>query len=90
MVDLLSSLHFYQVMHHSRNSPTGAKRRYLASTAVLLVEVIKLLASLMLATFHTCRSHPDAPPSKAALRLCYSVFDRDSWKLVVSAALYTL
>ncbi|KAK0717682.1 nucleotide-sugar transporter-domain-containing protein [Lasiosphaeria miniovina] len=30
------------VMHHSRNSPTNHQPRYLASTAVLLVEIIKL------------------------------------------------
>ena len=74
-------------MHHSRNSPTGTQPRYLASTAVLLVEVIKLLVSFVLAVGDSCRSHP---PSRAAAHLYRTIFARDSWKLVVPAALYTL
>jgi UDP-galactose transporter len=77
-------------MHHSRNSPTGTQPRYLASTAVLLVEVIKLLASLVLATHDTCRSHPAASASNVAVHLYRSIFARDCWKLIVPAALYTL
>lgn len=77
-------------MHHSRNAPTNSQPRYLASTAVLLVEVIKLLASLALATHDTCRSHPSASLSAVAVHLYHSVFARDSWKLIVPAALYTL
>ncbi|KAK4238977.1 nucleotide-sugar transporter-domain-containing protein [Achaetomium macrosporum] len=77
-------------MHHSRNSPTGPQPRYLSSTAVLLVEVIKLLASLVLATLDTCRSRPEAPTSTAMRYLYGSIFAPDSWKLIVPAALYTL
>ncbi|KAK4187504.1 nucleotide-sugar transporter-domain-containing protein [Podospora australis] len=77
-------------MHHSRNSPTGTQPRYLASTAVLLVEVIKLSASLVLATYHTYTTHPSSSPSGIAGHLYRSIFARDSWKLIVPAALYTL
>ncbi|KAL2128273.1 hypothetical protein VTI74DRAFT_9422 [Chaetomium olivicolor] len=78
------------VMHHSRNSPTGKHPRYLASTAILLVELIKLLASLLLAIYDTLRSYPNATGSQQALHLYHSIFARDSWKLIVPAALYTL
>ncbi|KAK3899521.1 hypothetical protein C8A05DRAFT_36849 [Staphylotrichum tortipilum] len=75
------------VMHHSRNTPTGKHPRYLASTAVLLVEVIKLLASLALATHDACRTHA---PSAVAAHLFRTIFAPDCWKLIVPAALYTL
>ncbi|KAJ4303935.1 UDP-galactose transporter Gms1 [Collariella sp. IMI 366227] len=78
------------VMHHSRNKPTGKQPRYLASTAILLVELIKLVASLLLAICDTLRSYRDATPSQQALHLYRSIFSRDSWKLIVPAALYTL
>ncbi|KAK3322679.1 nucleotide-sugar transporter-domain-containing protein [Apodospora peruviana] len=77
-------------MHYSRNGPTGSSGpRYLASTAVLLVEVIKLLASLTLAAHDMRRTHPTAPLFEIAGKLHRSVFAADSWKLVVPAALYT-
>ncbi len=76
-------------MHHSRNSPS-TQPRYLASTAVLLVEVIKLLASLVLATRDTRASLPGASASTILLHLYHSTFAPDSWKLIVPAALYTL
>lgn len=77
-------------MHHSRNSPTGTQPRYYASTAVLLVEVIKLLASLGLAGYDSRTSHPGAPASAVIQHLRRSIFAPDSWKLIVPAALYTL
>jgi UDP-galactose transporter len=63
---------------------------YLSSTAVLLVELIKLLASLVLAALDTCRSHPEASAYTALRYLRSSIFGPDSWKLIVPAALYTL
>ncbi|KAK3368763.1 nucleotide-sugar transporter-domain-containing protein [Podospora didyma] len=78
------------VMHHSRNSPTGIQPRYLASTAVLLVEVIKLLASLTLAIHDLRNTHPEAKASEIPTLLSRSIFASDSWKLIVPAALYTL
>jgi len=78
------------VMHHSRNSPTGTQPRYLASTAVLLVEVIKLFASLMLAAHDAYRSRPGASVLGVVAGLQHSIFAPDCWKLIVPAALYTL
>ncbi|KAK0711946.1 nucleotide-sugar transporter-domain-containing protein [Lasiosphaeris hirsuta] len=77
-------------MHHSRNRPTGQQPRYLASTAVLLVEVIKLVASLIIAIHDTCKSHPSSSPSEITGLVRRAVFASDSWKLIVPAALYTL
>ncbi|KAK0737216.1 nucleotide-sugar transporter-domain-containing protein [Apiosordaria backusii] len=78
------------VMHHSRNSPTGSQPRYLTSTAVLVVELVKLSASLLLTTYDTITSHPSSSPSKIAQHLYHSILTPDSWKLIVPAALYTL
>jgi UDP-sugar transporter A1/2/3 len=78
------------VMHHSRNVPTDQETRYLASTAVLLVEAIKLLVSFIFATYDIRRSHPSSSLSKTVVLLRRSVFAPDSWKLVLPAALYTL
>ncbi|KAK3331793.1 nucleotide-sugar transporter-domain-containing protein [Cercophora scortea] len=77
-------------MHSSRNGPTGSQPRYLASTAVLLVEVIKLLASLTLASNDMCKSNPMRSPAEIAALVYRSVFAPDCWKLVIPAALYTL
>ncbi|KAK4178128.1 putative transporter [Triangularia setosa] len=78
------------VMNHSRNSPTGSQPRYLASTAVLVVEVVKLSASLLLATYDAIASHPSPSLSKITQHLYQSIFAPESWKLIVPAALYTL
>lgn len=78
------------VMHHSRNGPTEQGPRYLASTAVLLVEAIKLVVSLIFATYDIRRSHPSSSLSNTVLLLRRSIFAPDSWKLILPAALYTL
>lgn len=78
-------------MHHSRTRPTGSQPRYYASTAILLVEIIKLLASLVITTHETWRSRrQDAGLFQLSGLVFQSVFARDCWKLIVPAALYTL
>lgn len=78
-------------MHYSRNGPTGSSQPvYLASTAVFLVEIIKLLSSLSLAARDIYISNPKGSASELAVNLYHSVFSADSWKLIVPAALYTL
>ncbi|KAK4221343.1 nucleotide-sugar transporter-domain-containing protein [Podospora fimiseda] len=78
------------VLHYSRTSPIGNQPRYLASTAVFLVEIVKLVTSLVLAIYDTFNSNPSIPPSQNIQKLYNSLFSPDSWKLVVPAALYTL
>ncbi|KAL2167112.1 hypothetical protein VTG60DRAFT_1703 [Thermothelomyces hinnuleus] len=77
-------------MHQSRNTPAGARPRYLASTVVLVVEVVKLLASLALAARDTYSSRPGGSASELVGALCHSIFAPDCWKLVIPAVLYTL
>jgi len=80
-------------MHYSRNGPSAAGSSqpiYLASTAVFLVEVIKLIASLALAARDICQSHPKSSIPELASKLYRSIFSADCWKLIVPAALYTL
>lgn len=70
--------------------PVDGKGRYLASTAIFLVEAIKLIISFSLSTYETSRFHPSDPPLKLLGRVFESVFAGDGWKLCVPAALYTL
>jgi len=78
------------VMHHSRNGPAGVEPRYLASTAVLLVEALKLVVSLVFAALDIRRGHPSSSPLATGALLRRSIFAPDSWKLILPAALYTL
>ncbi|KAK5652913.1 hypothetical protein OQA88_9392 [Cercophora sp. LCS_1] len=77
-------------MHHSRNSPIGQQPRYLASTAVLLVEVIKLYSSIILAFLDTRQAHPTSSMLEVTTFLRRSIFAKDCWKLIFPAVMYTL
>ncbi|KUJ08278.1 nucleotide-sugar transporter [Mollisia scopiformis] len=77
-------------LHHTRVRPVDGNGRYLASTAILLVEVIKLIVSFGLSFHETCRNHPSDSPPKVLTRLFKEVFAGDGWKLSVPAVLYTL
>lgn len=70
--------------------PAGGKR-YLTSTAVFLVDVVKLAISLTMALYDVSKT---APPSMPATSLFFSltsaVFSGDSWKLAIPAALDVL
>ncbi|KAF8858662.1 nucleotide-sugar transporter [Acephala macrosclerotiorum] len=85
-----SVLKCWQTLHHTRVRPIDGKGRYLASTAIFLVEVIKLIASFGLTIHETSRSHPSDAPLKLLSRALESIFVGDGWKLCVPAALYTL
>ena len=60
------------------------------STAVALVEVIKLLISLSIATYDMAKAHPSARPTELIILLYRSLCSSDSWKLIIPAGLYTL
>ncbi|OBT50409.1 hypothetical protein VE04_08250, partial [Pseudogymnoascus sp. 24MN13] len=77
-------------MHYSRIAPVESGRRYLPSTAVLLVEIIKLVASLSITTFEMAKAHPTSSPRDLFVLLRKSFLSSDSWKLIIPAALYTL
>jgi UDP-galactose transporter len=76
-------------MHYSRVVPVVPGHRYLPSTAVLLVEVLKLVVSLSIALYQL-PEYRQSRPSKLFMSLYSSIFSSDSWKLVIPAALYTL
>ena len=77
-------------MHYSRVVPVVPGHRYLPSTAVLLVEVLKLVVSLSIALYQLPEYRHSGPSSKLFMSLYNSIFSSDSWKLVIPAALYTL
>lgn len=80
----------HQIMHYSRIAPVDSGTRYLPSTAVLLVEMIKLAVSLSIATFETAKANPTSSPRDLVVLLRNSFFSSDGWKLIIPAALYTL
>lgn len=66
-------------------------QRYLASTAVLINEVIKLAVSLTIALYDASRTLPPNTPATVLFEQLYaSVFSGDGWKLAIPATLYTL
>ncbi len=77
-------------MHYSRVVPVVPGHRYLPSTAVLLVEILKLVVSLSVALYQLPEYSHSGPSSKLFMSLYSSIFSNDSWKLVIPAALYTL
>ncbi|KAF2089405.1 nucleotide-sugar transporter [Saccharata proteae CBS 121410] len=79
------------IMHYSRMMPLTGPRRYFASTAVFLNEVIKLSLSLTMALYEISNTLPSSTPATSLFRtLSTAVFTGDSWKLAVPAMLYTL
>ena len=65
--------------------------RYLASTAVLINELIKLAVSLTIALYDASRTLPPNTPATVLFEQLYgSVFSGDGWKLAIPATLYTL
>ncbi|KAJ5156274.1 hypothetical protein N7492_009077 [Penicillium capsulatum] len=82
---------FVLLTHYSRVMPPAGGKRYLTSTAVFLIEVVKLAVSLTMALYDVSKA---APPSLPATSLFFSltsaVFSGDSWKLAIPAALGVL
>ncbi|CAK7269480.1 UDP-galactose transporter Gms1 [Sporothrix epigloea] len=80
------------VLHYSRVLPGGAGgHRYHVSTAVLLSEALKLAVSLACSVYEvSCTLAPQTPATVLCEQVYNQVFSRDSWKLAIPAALYTL
>ncbi|CAK7240408.1 MAG: UDP-galactose transporter Gms1 [Sporothrix thermara] len=92
------------VMHRSRMLPSSGptQRRYLVSTAMLIVELIKLVVSLEVACFVQLRDAKEArthtgstTQSHNAFKFIWSsvydlIFSSGSWMLIPTAGLYAL
>ncbi|KAK9236481.1 hypothetical protein V1525DRAFT_406969 [Lipomyces kononenkoae] len=77
-------------LHYSRVQNTTPGERYFASTAVLLVEVVKLIVSLCLTTYEISRTRQANAASDLRTLVFRSLFSKGSWRLILPAALYTL
>ena len=80
-----------QILHYSRVMPTPDGHRYLPSTAVFLVEALKLVVCITIAFYEFTLSAPNS----ATLTSLLSAFGNalvagDSWKMAIPASLYTL
>ncbi|KIW14781.1 hypothetical protein PV08_07566 [Exophiala spinifera] len=82
---------FILLLHYSRVMPTPDGHRYLPSTAVFLVEVLKLVFCLTVSLYEISLSVPQTTTATSLLRtLANAIFGGDSWKLAIPASLYTL
>jgi drug/metabolite transporter (DMT)-like permease len=71
--------------------PTSDGHRYLPSTAVFLVEALKLIICLTISLYEISLLAPRSTPATALLAsLTGAVFAGDSWKMAMPAGLYTL
>jgi UDP-sugar transporter A1/2/3 len=76
-------------LHYTRVSPVDGESRYLTSTAIFIVEVVKLCASLSFALYDICNVNQEKPLLGNLKSLLSTVFTGDSWKLMIPAVLYT-
>ena len=71
--------------------PTKDGHRYLPSTAIFLVELLKLAVCLTVALYQVSLSIPRSMPATSIFSaLLHATFAGDSWKMAVPATLYTL
>ena len=71
--------------------PTSDGHRYLPSTAIFLVEVLKLAVCLTISLYEVSLSVPRYMPATSLLAaLTNTIFGGDSWKMALPAGLYTL
>ncbi|CCG83436.1 UDP-galactose transporter [Taphrina deformans PYCC 5710] len=75
------------IMHYSRVMPGFTTERYLASTAVLMNELLKLVICVVLFYRDQRRTHGS---ELTVAQIFSAAFTRDAWKLTIPAALYTL
>lgn len=90
-VDLEVVLTVPQLLHWSRVMPTPDGHRYLPSTAVFLVELLRLAVCLTIALYEVSQTIPRSMPATSLFSvLGNSIFSGDSWKIAMPAGLYTL
>ena len=83
--------HSVQILHYSRVMPTPDGHRYLPSTAVFLVELVKLAVCLTISLYEISLSVSRSAPATSLLStLGSAIFAGDSWKMAIPASLYTL
>lgn len=71
--------------------PTPDGHRYLPSTAVFLVEVLKLVVCLTISLYEVSVTIPRSMPVTALVNaMGNAIFSGDSWKMAIPASLYTL
>lgn len=71
--------------------PTPDGHRYLPSTAVFLVELLKLTICLTISLYEVAGSLPRSTSAVSLLgALGHAIFAGDSWKMALPAGLYTL
>lgn len=70
--------------------PLVGGRRYLASTAVFVNEVLKLTLCYTVALYEISRASPTLPATSLFTNLTSAVFTGDSWKLAIPASLFVL
>ncbi|RMZ79978.1 hypothetical protein DV738_g2954, partial [Chaetothyriales sp. CBS 135597] len=82
---------FILLLHYSRVMPPPDGHRYLPSTSVFLVELLKLAVCLAISFYEISLSMPSSTTLAALLgSFGNAIFAGDSWKMAIPACLYTL
>lgn len=79
-----------QILHYTRVRSAHSQTRYLASTAVLLVELAKLAISLTFTIHENSKADPSLSVVAHLKTISKSIFRGDSYKLACPAFLYTI
>lgn len=69
--------------------PLGG-RRYFASTAIFINEILKLILCYTIALYQVSKYFPTLSASSLVLNVTSAVFTGDSWKLAIPACLFVL
>ncbi|KAH7379036.1 nucleotide-sugar transporter-domain-containing protein [Cadophora sp. MPI-SDFR-AT-0126] len=86
----MKQLSLILTLHYSRVVPRKDGRRYLPSTAILLVEGVKMVISLSVTSSQMSKTYPSWSVVQLWKQQLRSIFSRDSWKLVILALLWSL
>ncbi|RQM05928.1 hypothetical protein DH86_00002583, partial [Scytalidium sp. 3C] len=78
------------ILHYTRVRSAHSQTRYLASTAVLLVELAKLAISLTFTIHENSKADPSLSVVAHLKTISKSIFRGDSYKLACPAFLYTI
>ena len=86
-----SALFLQLLLHYSRVMPVPDGHRYLPSSAVFLVELLKLAICLTLCLYEVSLAAPRSTPATSLFSIVgAAIFTGDSWQMAIPAFLYTL
>jgi drug/metabolite transporter (DMT)-like permease len=90
-IHMLTSDLWQLLLHYSRVMPVRDGHRYLPSSAVFLVELLKLAICLTISLYEVLVAAPRSTPATSLFSILgAAIFTGDSWQMAIPAFLYTL